>query len=479
LLAPEDKTGELAQVLVEFAEDVHNNIGIWRSLEQYNLEFFGTPLPLTLPPGEKADSSPMNRYRIQHLLWTRYHLSSPHIILPPNHQGLIFLADIISNFLEKRFEKIPRSSGIKVFFDHPNDYGKDVKGKLLWLGMHSYLFRICFHNYVKENGGKAEIGIIDDFVCQNATCWSGLGVIDILASMLDITEQQRNELRSWYERHLAIYRILEIKEPYLEALNVINEKQYKIWAGELSTYFDKRNLYYGSLVPWDGEWCWSGEQRSVENMSDPAAFDIVKKNFIESMQKVAFRYCEDLLDKGKKLIKEHFRYFREYYGDELAIFPDGYSMAEGLNEHHRIYHESKVRDGSTKLPENRKYEPPDFKKAFPPEILKCNNGMGVYFNPVEGYEVIREFNDVVNGFKRKGVRMRKDEVYAVRGLICSQAICPGLVKKLVQEYGHESVSFAFLIPADAGAYYLDYLLRRHKGDYYRNRYPNVTLTEID
>ena len=31
--------GELARVLVEFAEDIHNDIGIWKALEQYNLKF--------------------------------------------------------------------------------------------------------------------------------------------------------------------------------------------------------------------------------------------------------------------------------------------------------------------------------------------------------------------------------------------------------------------------------------------------------
>ena len=35
------RTRELAQVLVEFAEDVHNDIGIWKSLEQCNFELFG------------------------------------------------------------------------------------------------------------------------------------------------------------------------------------------------------------------------------------------------------------------------------------------------------------------------------------------------------------------------------------------------------------------------------------------------------
>ena len=35
----------LAAMVVEFAADLHCEIGIWRSLERFNTEFFGTPLP--------------------------------------------------------------------------------------------------------------------------------------------------------------------------------------------------------------------------------------------------------------------------------------------------------------------------------------------------------------------------------------------------------------------------------------------------
>ena len=42
----------LAQILVEFAEDLSQDIGIWRSLEAYNLDCFGTPLPCVLHPEE-------------------------------------------------------------------------------------------------------------------------------------------------------------------------------------------------------------------------------------------------------------------------------------------------------------------------------------------------------------------------------------------------------------------------------------------
>src|SRR6516165_5089754 len=62
----------LASLLVEFAEDLSHDIGIWRSLEQYNLDFFGTPLPCIRQPGEAMDAEPINPERLQFLLWTLY-----------------------------------------------------------------------------------------------------------------------------------------------------------------------------------------------------------------------------------------------------------------------------------------------------------------------------------------------------------------------------------------------------------------------
>ncbi len=58
------------------------------------------------------------------------------------------------------------------------------------------LFRLSCENYVRDHGGKYDIPTLDDFLCQENTGWSGLGVIDILASTLDLTESQRRDLRS-------------------------------------------------------------------------------------------------------------------------------------------------------------------------------------------------------------------------------------------------------------------------------------------
>ena len=88
----------LASLLVEFAEDLSQDIGIWRSLEHYNLDFFGTPLPCVLQPGEEMDAEPINPERIQFLLWTLYAELEPGLILAPNHQDLERLALWMAEF---------------------------------------------------------------------------------------------------------------------------------------------------------------------------------------------------------------------------------------------------------------------------------------------------------------------------------------------------------------------------------------------
>ena len=112
-----DKIRDLSQTLVEFAEDVHNDIGIWNGLEQYNLEFFGTKLPLI--PGsvdETTGQAPINKRRIQYLLWNQYQLFDPDLILSPNHRDLIRLSEMVSDFLSDRFKNLPLGSSIKTYF---------------------------------------------------------------------------------------------------------------------------------------------------------------------------------------------------------------------------------------------------------------------------------------------------------------------------------------------------------------------------
>ena len=476
LLLSGGKIRDLAQVLVEFAEDVHNDIGIWKSLEQYNFELFGTKLPLTLQLGEEMGSELMNKNRIKHLLWVQYHLIEPEFILSPNHQDLNLLAEVISGFLDKRFEKMPLGSSIKTFLAQPNDYGWDVKRKLIWLGKHSYLFRQCYHDYVASSGGKPEIEIVDDFVCQNTTSWSGLGVIDILASVLEIPAKQQSDIRSWYERHSAFYKVLSINGSLVKMMNIINEKPYTVRTGEYSRLFDKKHIYFGSLVPWDGEWYWSGKQHRYDNVSDEGAQEL-KKSFLSTVKTIPYRYDEDLANKARESVKDQYKYFVEYHGKDLVVYPDGHSMADDMQKQYLFQRESKLKSSELNSIDIQKYKMPDLTKSFPPELLASDRGVCVYFNPDEGQEIMQEYYDILNGFKKRGMNLSEDELYAIRGFIYSEVISPSFVKKLIQEYGDESISAAFLIPDNIDKYYLDYLFRRYKGDFYRNRYPSISFVD--
>ena len=66
---PEDQLTQLAVLLVEFGEDIHNEIGLWRTLESFNQETFGHPLPLTAREARPDALKGFDARRIAHLLW--------------------------------------------------------------------------------------------------------------------------------------------------------------------------------------------------------------------------------------------------------------------------------------------------------------------------------------------------------------------------------------------------------------------------
>src|SRR4051812_47377161 len=185
LARPSLKT--LATILVEFAEDLHCGIGLWRSLERSHRESFGTPLPLI--PEAEAERPPeeISPARVRHLLWVLYPQMIPDLILAPDHVDLLRMAEVVAGSLQARFADLPRDSGITQTLGTPDEYGWEVKRKLIWLGTRSYLFRVFFQRYAEEQDANlSEIAVIDDFLCQQCTEWSGLGALEILASVLDL-----------------------------------------------------------------------------------------------------------------------------------------------------------------------------------------------------------------------------------------------------------------------------------------------------
>ena len=51
---------------------------------------------------------------------------------------------MVSDFLSDRFKNLPLGSGIKTFFNQSNEFGWDIKKKLIWFGKHSYTIWIFY-----------------------------------------------------------------------------------------------------------------------------------------------------------------------------------------------------------------------------------------------------------------------------------------------------------------------------------------------
>jgi hypothetical protein len=107
LRLPSDALGDLAGILVDFAEDIHGGTGIWSAYERYNVEFFGVALPLT--SGGSASGLIGDRFR--HFLWILYPALIDNLTISPTHQDLHRIADAASAQLSDAFAEVPKGLG--------------------------------------------------------------------------------------------------------------------------------------------------------------------------------------------------------------------------------------------------------------------------------------------------------------------------------------------------------------------------------
>jgi hypothetical protein len=290
---------------------------------------------------------------------------------------------------------------------------------------------------------------------------------------LKLSNPQRADLRSWYERHMAFYRVVKVKRTQLQLENLINGQMYRVRADDLGDTFKPGMVVSGSLVPWDGAWYWSGQQSLYKEVS-PEELEEVRQTFYQKMSNVVYRYDKERLQQARESVEIHHRAFIKYFGDDLAIFADGRSMATEMQAYYRRINDERLAEMPEEL--RAKYEPPPEvpKPSYPADILD-SNGVGVFFNPGEGTELMIRFNDVISSLEKRGQDLSEDDREAIYGVITSEVISPAFVQRLVKEYGAESIAAAYLIDDWADEIFLPYLLRRYKGGYFRNRYPNLSI----
>lgn len=477
-----EQIDQIAIVMAEFAEDIHCGVGLWSALETYQEEFFGTPLPFLVDPDDAVELEPFDPRRVQFLLWSLLPTFQRDYMVSPRHQDLKTTAQAISAALIEGFPKLPRDSGIKHFLAGENRHAGDVKVKLVWLGMRSYLFRHFYSDYCFRNDlAPHEIGVIDDFICQICTPWAGLGVIDVLAEVLKLEGGDRTDLRSWYERHSGFFRIVEERREgsrvqSICVRNCANGENYEIWMDCETDKFRPGELIHGALTPWRGRWYWSGEQKSLGDA--PAATDReLRQTMLQKSCHIAYRYCHEEAEKARGFARDNHAQFLEYYGDDLVTFPSGLDMAASEQKRMEAIWAQRYTAEARKTMKKLGYTKPRPNLNYPDEILNHERGVGLFSDPREGIAFYLGFDVVQSAVQTRGQDMTEDEADALQQLLENEAMAPSFIRRLIAGHGAESFASAFALQNQPVNLALEFLLRRHKGKYFRNRYPNIALLE--
>ena len=112
---------------------------------------------------------------------------------------------------------------------------------------------------------------------------------------------------------------------------------------------------------------------------------------------------------------------------------------------------------------------------IPDDLLRSEHEIGVFFSPEEHMEIMDHFDTLVRGLENPMQPLPEDEAEVIQGFIESPQISPAFVRHVVQGYGIDAVKTAFLLHRCDHEYCLDYLLRRHKGEYFKKRNPPVAV----
>lgn len=446
----------VATLLVDMFEDIRHEKNLWGILETQHQKLFELQIPVLLEKNEVIEDPEMiHLIRIQYFLWILFSEMRPGFILSAVHPDLLRLAKRSYEFLSEAFEKVPSDSGVhKFLFSAPQNF-RQLKEKLVWLGMHSYVFRVSFDRYLSENQGvdeegKIKINVADDFMTWVPGCWSGLSVNEVLAG-LEKDDKRKAEITDWKYKHTAWYLVDRVDESLVIAQNVINGESYQIESGDFAQRYNQGNVVFSSLVKWNEAWHWTGEQQMYETLG-PDEIIQLRNTFITQFYSLACNYTPMLAENAKKSAKGTYEKFVEHFQTDLLVVSSGKELKEKLQGFELV---ADVMN-------------------FPDSLLESDNGIALYMNPDEGYEIAINFNTVISALdKKEGELLNESEEDALRGFMLSKELSVNFIHKLQDFYGSRGFLSAFLLPGMDDKLNLEFLLHRFKGEFQRTRYPKM------
>lgn len=459
----------LAGVLVEFGEDLHNDIGIWETLEHHNKQKFGTPLPVILSKGKHILNEPFDSYRIKFFLWHYFELLHP-LPISPQHPDLHKISIQIADFFEEYFYKIPKGSGISKFLSQPNHLIRQIKRKINWLGAGSYLFRFPFKAYLKKpeeaihdkHDGNEENFEKIYFLYKHCTIWSGFTVIELLTPLLECNDEQRAELLQWHQQHTDFFRVKNIEGNQVTLVHLFSNKVVEIIETEKINYV-LEDILLGSPVMYNGKFHWLKTSSNIpheflDSLSD--LLEAFEASFIETSRYLHKETALLSVQNNQALYESAC----ELFGDNFVHITNIDTLPQKLDQLFAIC-EPKITD-QTFLKKQKENYKALLKVASDKEPIKS---VGLFFDPKMDSETILNIDDYIALLQKKETdQWLEDEKLKLVELIRGSRISPPLVHKLLQKYGGLNniyQVFGLKIPAENDT--LAYLLQKYKGLFYK------------
>jgi hypothetical protein len=164
--------------------------------------------------------------------------------------------------------------------------------------------------------------------------------------------------------------------------------------------FNRGAFIYGSLVPWDGEWYWSGEQKKFDGLDAPT-IEQVKRHY-RMQPTIYYRYSPEDLQKAREMVRRQYEEFVAGHGKDWYVYADGLEMAADWQRSAQAKIDALPEDERKRLMRRHGLKTAAPEMNLPRELLESKSGIGVYFNPDEGMEIMPDFNDILSGLKKRG-----------------------------------------------------------------------------
>jgi hypothetical protein len=236
--------------------------------------------------------------------------------------------------------------------------------------------------------------------------------------------------------------------------------------------FAPGQMVFGSLVPWRGEWYWSGAQRSYRQV--PPDFAAIKRTMIEKNAAIVFRYRADLAQRAQQAAARHHAAFLRFHGSDLAVYADGLTAAAAQQRFLREQIEAGTGAGLPAFLAKHGLDRTGPKLSWPRKLIECRRGVAVFYHEGEGIEIFADFDVLRGALAKSHEALSADEAEVLQAFVESDRTSPAFVRRVIREQGSAGIAALYYLPTGDDSE-VEYLLRCFKGVYYRRRYPSISL----